>query len=108
MGLHSHANQRDGNEKAIVDALLHIGASVVRLDKPCDLLVGYRGCTYLFEVKLPLGPRGGSSHSKLNEYQSGFAQTWRGQFDVIRSAEDAIEILTAVSLPGSEPAKRVH
>lgn len=107
MGLSRHANARDGNEKEIVKALLHIGASVVRLDKPCDLLVGYRGRCYLFEVKLPLGPRGGSSHSQLNELQKDFAQTWRGQFDIIRSAEDAIEILTAVAV-SSPTSHRVH
>jgi hypothetical protein len=101
MGLARHANQRDGNEKTIVDALRGIGASVVRLDKPCDLLVGYRGANFLIEVKLPLGPRGGKAHSELNDLQKEFDQTWRGQFDVVRSPEEAVELLTAsvVHLP---------
>lgn len=94
MGLSRHANQRDGNEKPIVKALQMLGASVYRLDKPCDLLVGYRGRNYLIEVKLPLGPRGGSAHSQLNDIQKDFEQTWRGQFDVVRSPEDAIELIT--------------
>jgi hypothetical protein len=94
MGLSRYSNQRDGNEKNIVDALLQIGASVFRLDKPCDLLVGYRGMNFLIEVKLPLGPKGGQAHSKLNEWQEEFEMTWRGQFDVVRSPEDAIELVT--------------
>jgi hypothetical protein len=95
MGLHSYANTRDGNEKAIVDALLQIGASVFRLDKPCDLLVGYRGLNFLLEVKLPLGPKGGSSHSELNDWQKEFDQAWHGDFQVVRSPEEAIEYVTA-------------
>jgi len=94
MGLHSHANQRDGNETIIVNALQGIGASVYRLDKPCDLLVGFRGRNYLLEIKLPVGPRGGTSHSRLNDLQEEFAATWRGQFEVVRSVEDAIEAIT--------------
>jgi hypothetical protein len=93
MGLSRHANQRDGNEKPIVDALRQIGASVYVIDKPCDLLVGYRGRNFLLEVKLPLGPRGGSSHSNLNDAQEDFEEAWHGQFDVVRSAVEAIEIV---------------
>jgi len=95
MALTRHANTRDGNEKNIVDALRQIGATIIRLDQPCDLLVGYRGRNYLIEVKLPLGPRGGTSHSQLNDDQKNFEQTWHGQFDVVRSPEDAVELLTA-------------
>jgi hypothetical protein len=107
MGLHSHANTRDGNEKEIVDALRHLGASVVRMDKPCDLLVGYRGRNYLIEVKLPLGKRGGSSHSQLNDDQKDFDKTWRGQFDVVRSTDEAIQLVTTLVVP-AEAARRIH
>ena len=94
MSLARYSNQRDGNEKNIVDAMQSVGASVYRLDQPCDLLVGYRGKNYLIEVKLPLGPRGGAAHSKLNDVQEEFAATWRGQFEIVRSPEDAIEAIT--------------
>lgn len=94
MGLARHGNTRDTNEKDIVKAIRRIGAKVVHMDKPCDLLVGYRGQNFLLEVKLPMGPRGGSSHSQLNDDQKDFDSTWPGQFDVVRTAEDAIEVLT--------------
>lgn len=46
MGLHSYANQRDRNEKPIVEVFERCGASVWRADTPCDLIVGD-------EVKVP-------------------------------------------------------
>ena len=105
MSLLRHDKQRDSNEKPIVKALRRIGASVVHLDRPCDLLVGYRGRNYLLEVKLPLGPRGGMAHSHLNDAQKDFAASWSGQFDTVRTPEDAIEVLTN---PGSEGLPRLH
>ena len=108
MGLARHANQRDGNEKNIVDALRKIGATVFRMDKPCDLLVGFRGRNYLLEVKLPLGPRGGTAHSQLNEWQREFDDMWHGQFTVVRSPEEAIGYLTATVPAGSGEATTLH
>jgi hypothetical protein len=94
-GLARHGNTRDTNEKPISDGLRAIGAKVFQLDRPCDLLVGYRRRNFLFEVKLPLGPAGGSSHSELNDTEKEFHEGWRGQIDVIRSLEDAIAIMTS-------------
>jgi hypothetical protein len=94
MSLARYDKQRDKNEQPIVKALRQIGAVVVQLDRPCDLLVGYRGFNFLLEVKLPLGPRGGSAHSELNESQKEFDATWPGQFDVVRTPEEAIETVT--------------
>lgn len=108
MGLGRHANTRDGNEKNIRDALRQLGATVCKLDQPCDLLVGYRGRNFLLEVKLPLGPRGGKSHSQLSDSQEEFAQTWRGQFDVVRSPEDAIELLTSEFFPRNRLTDALH
>jgi hypothetical protein len=108
MGLARYSNTRDGNEKSIVDALQQIGATVFRMDKPCDLLIGYRGKNYLIEVKLPLGPRGGTAHSQLNEWQREFDDTWNGQFNVVRSAEEAIELLTASAVLHPPSHVRLH
>ena len=90
------ALSRDANEKAIVAALLKAGATVERLHVPCDLLVGYRGVNYLIECKLPKGPRGGTSHSKLTGDQGKFIARWRGQFAVARCPEDALRIIGAI------------
>jgi hypothetical protein len=57
------ARNRDSNERAIVDALVAAGASVTRLNETGvpDLLVGFRGETFLLEVKRE-GARGGRRH----------------------------------------------
>ena len=99
MTLASHANARDANEAEIVNALRCIGASVYRLDTPCDVLVGFRRCNYLIEIKLPPGPKGGVSHSKPTPDQLEFQSTWRGQFAVVRSVNEAFAAICAVPLP---------
>lgn len=45
------AKRRDANELEIVRALERAGAQVYRIDKPADLLVGFRQRWHLFEVK---------------------------------------------------------
>jgi hypothetical protein len=92
----------DSNQKEIVEALRKVGA-VVRIIEAAngqagipDLLVGYRGTTYLMEVKLPVGPRGGGARSKLRPEQEEFIAGWRGgPIAVVRSVTEA---LTAVGV----------
>jgi len=87
------AKRRDANEPQIIAALEAVGAKVVRLSDiglP-DLLVGYSGETYLFEVKREAGPRGGTSHSRLTEDQELWWKEWKGRTPVIvRTPEDAL------------------
>ena len=80
--LKRYGNQRDANEPEIIEALEQIGCSVMRLDIPCDLLVGIAGRTYLLEVK--------SATGTLTPDQEKFTDLWRGQFSVVRSVEDAL------------------
>lgn len=58
------ARMRDTNERPIIEALRAAGATVTQLDGKGvpDLLVGFRGQTFLLEVKLPLGAKGGTAH----------------------------------------------
>ncbi len=98
MGLHSYANTRDANEPEIVDALLAAGASVDRVDTPCDLIVGYYDeilgpQTILIEVKLPPGPEGGISHSKLTPKEMEFSGRHKGRYFVARCIEDALRAI---------------
>ena len=97
MGLSRYANARDANEKPIIDGLRGMGATVWQLDKPLDLIVGWRGQNWLFEVKLPPGPKGGTSHSRRTKGQVEFFATWRGQKDEIRSLDDALRIMGAIA-----------
>jgi hypothetical protein len=90
MPLRSHGNARDANEKEIVDAMRKMGASVYRLDKPVDLLVGFHNrsgtFTYLCEVKV--------GKKNLTAAQEKFISEWRGTVVVIlRSVDDAIRLI---------------
>ncbi len=78
--------RRDANEGEIVKALEKIGCKVHRLHKPVDLLVGYRGYNFLLEVKIEKG--------KLTKDQDKFIPDWLGQVAVIRTAEQAIDIVS--------------
>jgi hypothetical protein len=97
VSLNRYAKSRDMNEAEIIDALRKAGASVFVLDRPVDLLVGFRGVNYLVEVKLPLGPQGGSSHSYLTPAQADFQAGWRGQLTVVRTAEEALHEIGLLS-----------
>ncbi len=70
--------------------LRQVGATVISLhaagDGIPDLLVGYRGETYLLEVKTKTG--------KLNELQVELHSSWRGRaIQVVRSSEDALRAI---------------
>lgn len=86
----------DSNQKAIVKALRDAGCVVwlvqgVRSAGFPDLVAGRDGVTYLLEVKRPKGPRGGTSHSELNDDQVRFAASWTGgPFAVVRSVDEAL------------------
>ena len=82
------AAKRDAAEPEVVSALRQCGFSVERMDKPCDLLVGFRRRTFLVEVK-----SGSKGYGKrLNANQQAFSDVWRGSPVVIlRSAQDAMD-----------------
>lgn len=90
--------RRDSTHLEVKGALRAVGASVfdtadVGQGFP-DLVVGYRGRTYLLEVKAPGG--------KLQESQKRFAATWRGApFIVVHSRAEALEAIGLAAAPGS-------
>jgi len=75
--------KRDEIEPDVITAILAHGMSVYSLDTPCDLLCGYRGVTYLIEVKS--GPK-----AQLTGPQLGFIKHWQGHHQIIRSVNEAI------------------
>lgn len=66
-----YAARKDANEKAIVSALKLAGAYVWVIGLPVDLLVGFKGHTFLVEVKD--GPR-----KRLTALQDDFFKNWPG------------------------------
>ena len=97
MGLARHANTRDGNEKEMLAICRGIGATYFKLDEPADYVIGFRKTNFLVEFKLPPGPRGGTAHSKQTEKQADFERGWRGQYAVIRTHDEMIELLCGPS-----------
>lgn len=87
-GLRRYANRRDGNEAHIVAALRRVGAMVYSMDKPCDLLIGFRRQVHLAEVK---GPKG-----QLTATQRAFHAAWQGSpIHIIRTVDDALRLIGA-------------
>lgn len=89
--MRQQAARRDSNEVAIKGALEAIGATVVQISQKGlpDLLVGFRGDTYLLEVKTAKG--------KLTKAQIEFGAAWQGKpVHVVRSVEDALAVLHAL------------
>ena len=95
----------DPNQGGIVKALVAMGCSVQPLDGMGggvpDLLVGYRGANYLFEVKCREQGRvpGGISkfereHGCLKKTQYDWHTAWCGQVATVWSAEEACKLVS--------------
>jgi hypothetical protein len=105
--MNSYGKKRDACEKEIVKALEKAGASVSKLDGTGipDLLVGYRGRTYLMECKDPKdgkrnsrsGVRGEPNPLGLRDSQWDWWQAWRGARAIIVTTPS--EALAALAEP---------
>ena len=51
MSLNRYAKKRDISERPIIEALKAVGMDVVQIDRPVDLLIGWRGKTFIAECK---------------------------------------------------------
>ena len=79
-------HRTDTTAKAIIARLRALGASVYPIGRPVDLVVGFRGVTYLAEVKTLKG--------KLGAFQEAFMASWAGsRIVVLREVEDADRFL---------------
>ena len=77
--------KRDANEGEIISAFELAGATVTKIDVPCDLIVGYAGRSILVEVKTATGT--------LTKDQKKFIKTWKGDYLIVRTIEEALEII---------------
>ena len=66
-----HAKRTDANQEAIVKALRDAGAYVWIISLPVDLLVGYKGHTFLVEIKT-------GARKRLTALQADFFENWSG------------------------------
>ena len=90
MSLNRYDAARDVNEPGIVEGLRKLGVTIERLNRPCDLLCGWRGKNYLLEIK-------DGEKKPLTDSQRIFAAEWRGQFCVIWTLEQAVETIMGPS-----------
>ena len=91
MSIWRKAAKRDSAEPAIVAALRKMGASVAQMSKPVDLAVGFRGRTYLAEVK-------SGKAGRLTPAQELFIEGWcGGEVRILRSVDDAVAWITELS-----------
>lgn len=88
MSINRYNPRRDLNEFEIVNYLKASGLSVERLNTPLDLLVGYKKRNYLIEIKMP--------KKTLNAKQVEFTESWKGQFIIINSIEQAQRFVDAL------------
>jgi hypothetical protein len=66
-----HAKRTDANQEAIVKALRDAGAYVWIISLPVDLLVGYKGHSFLVEIKT-------DAKKRLTALQADFFENWSG------------------------------
>lgn len=93
----SYAKRKDVNQNEVVEELLEVLPQCTVHDASGagdgfpDLVVGYKGRNYLFEVKDGSKP---PSSRKLTPAQEKFSIPWQGQYSVCHSAaEICAEIL---------------
>ena len=82
-------HRADENQQEIVKALRELGVSVLVLSQVgggCpDLLIGWRKKNYLLEIK--------TENGKLRKSQVEFFDTWKGRVFIVRSVNEALELL---------------
>jgi hypothetical protein len=85
----------DKNQKRLVKELRLLGISVLHLHTlgsgAPDILCGFCGKNYLFEIKDPDKP---PSKRKLTPDEEMFHNTWCGQVRVVMSLHDILGVLT--------------
>jgi hypothetical protein len=92
------AARTDDNQQEIAKALRAVGATVtlthaVGRGFP-DMVVGYRGINYLFEVKDGSKP---PSRRKLTPDETAWHLTWRGHVSVIDDVAGALRAIGATA-----------
>lgn len=87
----------DGNQPEIVAALRAVGASVATCQAVGkgfpDLVVGYQGRNYMFEIKDPSQPK---HRHELTPAQVEFHEGWRGDLVKIFTAKEALQYIGAL------------
>jgi hypothetical protein len=95
----------DTNQPAVVKRLREIGCTVRSTAAVgqgfADLCVGFRGQTFILEVKDGSKP---PSARKLTEDEAAFMSGWAGQYAIVNSPEEAAAYILSRTNCGPEAA----
>ena len=85
----------DGNQSKIVKSLRSIpGVIVATLNREKngmpDILVGFKGRNFLFEIKDPQKP---PSARALTPKEKQFHETWRGQVTIVTTLDEILKVI---------------
>ena len=95
MSKHRRAAKVDGNQGDIVDALEAIPGVSVEVGHD-DILVGYQGKTYWFEIKEPstVSPVTGEVRpSEIKPSQKKLKAEWKGHYQIVWDVDQIIEAI---------------
>jgi len=95
MSKHRRAAKIDSNQPAIVKALRKINGVTVELNHD-DILVGYKGITYWFEIKNINGK------NRKQESQIKLEKEWKGHYRIVSNIDEIlfdIGLLTSTRKP---------
>lgn len=85
-------HQQDKNAKALIAILEAHGATCRQIDQPVDYVICYEGQTAMVEIKQP--------KAKLRPNQEKFLREWPGLSAVVRTEDDALELLRRMRTAG--------
>ena len=89
-----YAARKDGNQTDIVTSLRQCGVSVFITHTLGggfgDIVCGWMGRNYVFEIKDPALP---PYHRRLTKDEEKWHQEWGGQVSIILTTEDALKVM---------------
>lgn len=92
MSGHRRAANIDKNQPEIVKALRDINGVTVRLSMD-DILVGYKGVNYWFEIKEPrhLNKKGEICEYAIKDSQRKLLAKWKGHYKIVWSLKQILD-----------------
>ena len=93
MSRNRYARRTDENQKDIVKELRKITNLSIELDKD-DILIGYKGKTFWFEIKTPESASkktGEINESAKKPSQIELEKTWKGHYRIVSSLDEILE-----------------
>lgn len=84
----------DNNQKEIVEALKGIPSISVEVGHD-DILVGFEGKTYWFEIKSKeaLNKEGKVREGRKQDSQKRLSETWKGHYQIVSSLDEILKKL---------------